>query len=94
MGSSGLSFSKRFVDCNAATFRYVVSDAATIEEATKGKMGPLPDRSVSYILGYAACTSPYSATPPTRRWPADALDQVTRAGSRDGRVSQSDRAMT
>lgn len=57
IGSSGLSFSKRIVDCKASTFRYVVSGAATLDEAIKGKMEPLTDGSVSSILGYAACTS-------------------------------------
>ena len=60
-GSSGTSFAKRLVDCKAGTFRYVVSDADTLEEAmtgkSKGKMTPLVGGSISSIIAGTACYS-------------------------------------
>ena len=60
-GPSGPSFTRREVDCDAGTFRYL-GTGDSLEEMRKskagGKMSPLTDRSISSYVAAQAC-EPY-----------------------------------
>jgi hypothetical protein len=57
-GPSGVSYSRREIDCRAMTFRYTGdgdSLAALDRPYAKGTMGPLTPQSISTYVAQAAC---------------------------------------
>lgn len=57
-GPSGVSYSRREIDCRAMTFRYT-GDGDTLAQLdqpyAKGKMGPLTPQSISTYVANAVC---------------------------------------